>query len=163
MREMQIKPRWGTASHLSERWVKISGDNKHWRGCSAVRTLTVGWGDARWHSHLKSCLAVFSLKVNIHLPCDPASLLSGISPGGMKVLLPWRSTPVRCSRENPRMLAQSSSVCHSLNLDTSRRSFSCTTETHNISVALSLKYERVWMLLESVIPIWKSNSRFTNK
>lgn len=141
---------------------KISDDNKHWRGCSESEHSQ--WaGGCKMAQPLKSCLAAFSLKVNIHLPCDPASLLSGISPGGMKVLLPWRSTPVRCSRENPRMLAQSSSVCHSPNLDTSRRSLLCTTETPNISVALSLKYKRLWMLLESVISIWKSNYRFTNK
>ena len=90
---------------------------------------------------LKSCLAVISLTINIYLPCDPATLLLGISPRDMKVMLPWRSMPVWCSLENLCMLAYSSSIYHSPKLDTSHRSFICTIETHKISLAISLKYK----------------------
>lgn len=36
----------------------------------------------------KGCLAVFSLKINIHLPRDPAAPLLSVSPRDMRVMLP---------------------------------------------------------------------------
>ena len=64
--------------------IKISGDNRCWRGCGETGTLLQRWWECKLVQPLWKTVWRFLKDLEIGVPCDPAIPLLGICPKDYK-------------------------------------------------------------------------------
>ena len=112
IREMQIKTTM--RYHLTLVRVAInkkSTNNKCWRSCREMGSLLQCWGKCKLVPPLQRRIRRFLKKLEIQLPCDPATPLLSIYPGEITIWKdPWAPMfiaalfPIAKTREQPKCL-----------------------------------------------------------
>ena len=83
LRKMQVKTRdHCTPKEMAKVWT--TDTTKCQRGCEATGTLIHRGGNAKWYTFWKT-IWTFLIKLNIFLPCDPATTLLGIYTKELKI------------------------------------------------------------------------------